>query len=263
MLTWKGEHRFVVGETAFHLMPPNFFSGEAEVNMHEGDVFVFKPRALIELYAELIAELKPKRVFELGVFQGGSTLFLAELARPQRLVAIDLEPRNEWIDRMDRHAADRGFGDVIRTIDEVDQADRSRLAEIVEDEFDGDALDLVVDDCSHMYEPTRASFSELFPRLRPGGVYVIEDWRWAHTPVGEKPLEGFYPDEVPLTRLLFEIVLATAGIPELISEVTIDVETAVIRRGPASVDPATFDISVTSNPRGRRLLASPDAAKGA
>jgi predicted methyltransferase len=40
--------------------------------------------------------------------------------------------------------------------------------------IDDQLLDLVVDDTSHL-GPTRASFNTLFPRLRPGGVYVIED----------------------------------------------------------------------------------------
>ncbi len=28
--------------------------------------------------------------------------------------------------------------------------------------------------------PTRTSFEVLFPRLRPGGLFVIEDWNWQH-----------------------------------------------------------------------------------
>ena len=64
-----------------------------------------------------------------------------------------------------------------------------------------------------------------------------------------------YPDEVPLTRLLFELVLALPSIPGLITDVKIDVFTAVIRRGDADVDPADFDITACSNPRGRELLA--------
>ena len=178
-----------------------------------------------------------------------------ELARPRRVVAVDLKPRVDGRERVERHAAARGHEDVVRIHGEVDQADRGRLAQIVDETFGGSELDLVVDDCSHLYEPTRASFNELFPRLRPGGAYVIEDWSWAHTALDSEAPEGLFPDEVPLTRLLFEIVVAGAGAPGLVSEVSIENGLAVIRRGEARVDPSSFEISACSNPRGRALLA--------
>ena len=71
------------------------------------------------------------------------------------------------------------------------------LRQIVEGEL-ADELDLVVDDASHTYEETRASFEFLFPLLSPGGVYVIEDWSWAHPPTTKRqtlpfPISGRYP----------------------------------------------------------------------
>ena len=253
MLRWKDDERFVVGETTFRAMPPDVFDEQPE--LAEGEFFVFKPRSLVERHAALIDALEPRHIFELGFFQRGSTLFFAELARPRRLVAIDRKPLKQEMDGVEGYIASRGLADVVRSYGEVDQGDRGRLAEIFEEAFGECALDLVVDDCSHLYEPTRASFNELFPRLRPGGVYVIEDWWWAHTPLGVEPLEGFYPNEIPLTRLLFEIVLAIPGVPDLITEVAVEKEFALIRRGEASVDPATFDVSACSNPRGRALVA--------
>ena len=95
------------------------------------------------------------------------------------------------------YVAREGLEDVVRVYDDVDQADRGRLAEIVDEEFGDEPLDFVLDDCSHLYEPTRASFNELFPRLRPGGIYTIEDWRWAHAlierRVARRPLAGRGP----------------------------------------------------------------------
>ena len=64
--------------------------------------------------------------------------------------------------------------------DDVDQADRAGSPRSSSEAFGDQPLDLVIDDCSHLYEATRASFNELFPRLRPGGLYWIEDWPWAH-----------------------------------------------------------------------------------
>jgi hypothetical protein len=95
-----------------------------------------------------------------------------------------------------RSAADR-----LKTYWGIDQADRQALCEIVGREFDG-ALDLVIDDASHAYEPTRASFETLFPYLRPGGFYIIEDWAWSYR---EEPPSGL-KDAEPLLRLVQEAV---------------------------------------------------------
>jgi predicted O-methyltransferase YrrM len=255
MLNWKSEDEFTVGETRFRALPPDVFFDGVDFKPRENEFFVFKTRALVERHAALVQELKPERILELGFFQGGSTVFFAELARPSRLAVLDRASMQEGMDAVREYAARRELEGVVHTYPEVDQADRPRLAELVADAFEGEPLDLVIDDCSHFYEPTRASFNELFPRLRPGGVYVIEDWRWAHTPVGSEAPEGFYPDQVPLTRLLFEIVLGIPGIPDLITGISIEPDMAIITRGEAEVDPASFEVAEASNPRGRALLA--------
>lgn len=253
-LNWEDGERFVVGQTAFQALIPG--TVKYREPPREGEFLIFKPRPLVERYAALLADLRPQHVFELGVRMGGSTMFFAELARPRRLVAIDRDPLTEVIARIEAHASIAGLPDVVRTLGDVDQADRRRLAEIVENEFAGSPLDLVLDDCSHLYEPTRASFNELFPRLRPGGLYVIEDWEWAHPSLdSEDPERVLYPDEVPMTRLLFEIVLAIPSVPGLIADFSLDQRAAVITRGDAEVDPSAFEISACSNRKGRELLA--------
>ncbi len=40
------------------------------------------------------------------------------------------------------------------------------------------ALDVVIDDASHASHHQQFGFLELFPRLNPGGLYIIEDLRW-------------------------------------------------------------------------------------
>jgi len=256
MLQWTDSERFVIGETGFQaLITGTVKYGDSE---RAGDFAIFKPQPLIERYAALVAELEPQYIFELGIRMGGSTMFFAEAARPKKLVAIDREPLDEVRARVETHAAETGLVNVVRTFGEVDQADRTRLAELVENEFDGAALDLVVDDCSHLYEPAKASFNELFPRLRPGGAYVIEDWQWAHPPLdSDDPERVLYPGQVPLTRLLFEIVLAVPSIPGLITDVTIHSRACEITRGDAEIDPSSFDISACSNRLGQSLLAQP------
>lgn len=43
-------------------------------------------------------------------------------------------------------------------------------------------LDIVIDDGSHLSDDVLAAFHALFPRLRPGGIYVIEDLQTSYWP---------------------------------------------------------------------------------
>ena len=257
MLTWVDDERFVVGDATFRVIPnaasSEEFADAARSANEAGELFVAKPRWRLERYTEVVQHLEPRHVVELGIYQGGSTALFAEIARPRRLVAIDKQAGGHK--PLDDYVLRRRLEDVIHTYDGTDQADSRAIAEIADREFGGESLDLVVDDCSHQYEPSRASFNVLFPRLRAGGIYVIEDWPWAHSAVGSEDAEGLYPGQVPLTRLAFELVLAIPGAPGLIDEIAVDANSLYVTRGDAAVDPATFDISRCSNPRGRELLA--------
>lgn len=249
-LTWVSEERFSVGDIVFRTLPTTWpVSGT--LSPEGADFFLMKDPESAERFAALVTELSPRNIFELGLFAGGSTVLLSELAKPRCLVSVDnqeVEPTlREYVGR-------RGLEAVVQVHDDVDQADRARLAQLADAAFGGEPLDLVVDDCSHLYDPTRASFNELFPRLRPGGVYLMEDWPWAHEAVNLEG-DGFWPGEVPLTRLVFEIVLAVPSMRGLISDVRIDGAWVQIRRGEAAVDPRGFDIAECCKPRGRQLLA--------
>jgi hypothetical protein len=257
MLSWVDDDRFVVEGATFRVIPngtsSRAFAAAAQGALDAGELFVAKPRWRIDRYVTVIEQLEPRNVVELGIYHGGSTALFAQLARPRRLVAIDLQKGGH--DPLDRFVAERGLEDVVHAYDGVDQGSRRRLSEIAEEEFAGESLDLVVDDCSHQYGLTRAAFNELFPRLRAGGIYVIEDWPWAHAAIGAEDVKGLFPDQVPLTRLIFELVLAIPGMPGLITDIAIDDNSAFVTRGDAEIDPAGFNISACSNPRGRDLLA--------
>jgi SAM-dependent methyltransferase len=259
MLTWLDDERFVVGDATFHTIPDGAseseFKDAARRAGDAGEFFVAKSRWRVERYVDVMTRLRPQRIVELGIYQGGSTALFAEVARPRRLVAIDREQRGYR--RLEDHLSRSGLDDVVRIYRGVDQADSGRLAEIADAAFEGQAIDLVVDDCSHQYDASRVSLNEFLPRLRPGGVYVIEDWPWAHSAVGAADPRGLYPDQVPLTRLIFELVLAIPGVRGLIREITMDTNSVYVTRGEAEIDPGGFDISECSNARGRSLLTAP------
>ena len=76
-----------------------------------------------------------------------------------------------------------------------------------------------MDDASHTYEETRASFEFLFPLLSPGGIYVVEDWSWAHHPDYQSP-DAPFSERRALSNLLFEQIMLM-GSTLLISEIRI------------------------------------------
>ena len=152
----------------------------------------------------------------------------------------------------------------------VDQSDRARLHQIVADDFGGEAIDVVFDDCSHLLEPTRASFDALFPFVRPGGIYVIEDWnldlvfretfaaalRDGGSPENAELAEAIRqairdratlaspppPPKPPLARLALELSLACATASDVVAAVTVDEYWITVRRGPADVPADTFTL---------------------
>jgi predicted O-methyltransferase YrrM len=202
---------------------------------------------LVDAYLRLLDDMRPSTIVEIGVYQGGSCALMTLAADPEVLVAVELD--EERVPALDTLIAERGWGDRVHVHHGVDQADGALLGRLVDDHLAGRPLDLVVDDASHLVGPTRASFNALFPRLRSGGLYIIEDWSWAHIGYG-----AHRPAETPLTVLVFEITMALPTRPGLIAELRIDRDWAMVVRGDADLD-AGFDISSCYSERGQALLA--------
>jgi predicted O-methyltransferase YrrM len=139
---------------------------------------VKKPPELVERTVRLLEVHRGSNIFEIGISQGGSTALFAQVAEPRKLVAVELDP--EPVRELEAFIEHEGLGAVVKPHYGVDQADRARLREILDREFGDEQLDLVVDDASHLLDETRSSFETIFPRLREGGLFIIEDWNWEH-----------------------------------------------------------------------------------
>ncbi len=139
---------------------------------------VVKPPDAIDAYRRLLGRFDRPRMVELGIAYGGSIGLFALLARPDRFVGLELA--SDRVSLLDDLITDRGLQDAVHLHYGIDQSDRERLTQIIDAEFGGQALDLVIDDASHLYHETVASFEVLFPRLRPGGSFIIEDWSCDH-----------------------------------------------------------------------------------
>jgi predicted O-methyltransferase YrrM len=217
-------------------------------NRAPGQLLVMKNPRVVRRYQELIEREQPRNILELGIYAGGSTALFAQLAAPDRLAALDFSPDPQ--PDLARFVDEHDLGEVVALHYGVDQADADALDRIVAG-FDG-ALDLVIDDASHLEAQTRASFNRLFPHLRPGGCYVIEDWAWAHQIF--PPSDPQYHGVTPMSLVVLECVLACARHPDLITEVVTDKQWALVRRGPADLPPGTFDLSARLDPIGRRMV---------
>ena len=205
-----------------------------------GDHFRFyKIKELVDQYENFFSrrsDFRAKRVIELGIYDGGSTAFWYELFRPKKHVALDIQDQTD-IPYFRRYVESRGLGGRIKTYWNTDQADKARLRTIVETEFESPP-DLVIDDASHFYRQTRASFEALFPLLIPGGLYIIEDWAWGHWPEFLVPNHPWAAED-PLTRLAIELLEAAGTSAQFILSMVAYRGFVVVERGPQQLEKAT------------------------
>ncbi len=111
-------------------------------------------------YERLATELGVHaRVCEVGVHQGGSLELWRALFPQGLIVGVDNEPTCAWPEHTTK---------ILSSQDAPDLPDRLR-------EISG-FFDLIVDDASHKGDLTAGTFALLWPLVRQGGVYVIEDW---------------------------------------------------------------------------------------
>lgn len=101
------------------------------------------------------------RVCELGVERGGSLRLWQTLFPEGVVVGVDSDPRAHWPE-----------GTIKCVRDQAASSLRATLSVLTPD----GQYDLIVDDASHLAHPTQVTFENLWPLVRPGGWYVIEDW---------------------------------------------------------------------------------------
>ncbi len=174
-----------------------------------------------------------QRIVDIGIFKGGSMALYALLFAPTKLVGIEYTAARE--EQLDSFIKQRGLQDNVRSYYGTSQDDTARVKEIINTEFGNELLDLVVDDASHQYKETRSSFEVLFPILKPGGLYIIEDWGWAHWQGSLWQKSQIFPNHVPsLTNLLIEICILCASRPDLVENIQIGPSVIKVRRGSAA-----------------------------
>lgn len=239
MITWKSDTEFEIDGTKFII---DIRFGNQRAKSTDEAFTLVKTRRLINLYIGM-ARLKPTDILEVGMYQGGSIVLFDKIYRPRRLVGIDLT--KEPIAPLDKLVK---AGSAIRPYYGTSQSDRPRLEEILKKEFP-DGIDMIVDDASHLYEHSKATFEICFPFLKPGGHYFLEDWQWSHTRSGQTAAHPWH-DKPALTNLLLELVVSTAA-PSSIAKLEIFSDVALITKSRA---PAAQSLPA--------LAAGPDRLRG-
>jgi hypothetical protein len=114
-----------------------------------------------ELYERLFFEWRnePITIFEIGIANGGSLKMWQEYFPQARIVAVDIEPKTQF----DNTRVKTFVGD---------QARREQLRPAIEA---AGPVHILIDDGGHSMEQQQVSLGYLFPHVRPGGYYVIED----------------------------------------------------------------------------------------
>jgi len=197
-----------------------------------------KSRSMVEAMMKVSEALDVQAIVDVGVYKGGSVVFFNEVFRPEKLVAIEKNPTS--IPALASYCNHPARRDRLRVFLGVDQANQRALGRICRREFADKPLDLVVDDASHFFEETRSTFRALFPRLRPGGIYIVEDWAWAHWPGDhwQKERGGeYFRGKLPLSNILVELMLLCAGSPELVRNVTFNSAVVYVERGDGAIEP--------------------------
>lgn len=130
-----------------------------------------KPGIYLQTYEEL---LRPYRFrscafLELGVWHGDSLEMWRDAFPRATIVGVDLAPP----------PLDLGPRVHIETGDQTDGALLTR----VRGQYAPDGFDVIIDDASHMGVTSARSLQQLFRQhLKPGGLYVIEDWGTGYVP---------------------------------------------------------------------------------
>ena len=118
-------------------------------------------KSYLHEYEECFLPMKDvaKTVFEIGVFNGCSLKMWEEYFQNADIWGLDINPESN-----------KYYGERIKVIT-GSQVDQSAIDNVAPNQN----FDIVIDDGSHLVDHIIESFNLIFPRVKSGGFYVIED----------------------------------------------------------------------------------------
>lgn len=133
------------------------------------------------LYDEIFAPIRyaPVRVLEIGYARGRGTRTLAEFFPRGIIHSFDIEPAMRHYNNLSKELQRRIL------LYRGDQSDPESIQQVLECVYDGPRMkekkgyrqfDIIIDDGSHKPAHQQISFKKLWPEVKPGGLYIIEDF---------------------------------------------------------------------------------------
>lgn len=146
-------------------------------------------------YDEIFSSLRdePIRLFEIGIDQGRSLELWSRYFTKAEIFAMDVLDRSNLVRERIK-------------IFQGDQAKREDLLRVMKEA--GGTFDVIIDDGGHYMEQQQVSLGTLFPFLKPGGLYVIEDLHTSLAPPGH-PLYHGKPLDVRADRRNSTLIMLT------------------------------------------------------
>jgi predicted O-methyltransferase YrrM len=123
---------------------------------------------------------KPKRIFEIGTYDGSTTLLLATHAPEAQVFTIDLPPQAAHAATVVEEAAHAASGRIGTVFS--GRPENARIQQLLGDSrtFDfgpwNDSIDLVVVDGGHSYDCASADSRTALQLIAPGGMIVWDDY---------------------------------------------------------------------------------------
>jgi hypothetical protein len=228
-------------------------------------VVILKDSRLLQQYLDFLAPHRIDNLFELGIWQGGSPLFYGLATDAKRVVALDILNKDLPPDNLDstqlmayrNPAIDEiilahNLGEKVKLHFGTSQADPAAVKQILDSDFGGEQLDLVIDDASHYYDLSRKSFEIIFPRLREGGLYIIEDWQWAHMNDARYQSGEVFGGQPALSNFIFELLIAYGSHPDLFWNIVVRDWFVALQKGSKQL-PDDFRLDDVLRMRGKSL----------
>jgi Methyltransferase domain len=254
---WISETKFVVDGLEFG----GDLSSFTEMTTPDR-VVILKDSRLLRQYLDFFAPYDTGNMLELGIWQGGSPLFYGLATDARKVVALDVlraEPASAGCSPMyhanpaiEQIVARHQLGDRVKLHFGVSQDDRAAVTAVMDKEFGDEPIDLVIDDASHHYELSRKSFEIVFPRLREGGMYIIEDWQWAHIDAETYQSGRQFGDKPALTNFIFELLIAYGSHPDIFWNIIVRDWFVAVTKGSRPLGP-DFRLDDLLRMRGKNL----------